>query len=160
MTAAPELNDDFVDLIVGLRDAGVEFLIVGAHALAAHGVVRSTGDLDIFVRPTDENSNRVVAALRAFGAPLAAHGITAADFARAGTVYQLGLPPRRIDILTLISGVTFEQASADSMRVTVGDVEFRVPSRAALLVNKRASGRPKDLEDAQRLEHVDRESDE
>jgi hypothetical protein len=152
MTGTPELNDDFVDFLIGLRAAGVEFLIVGAHALAAHGVVRSTGDLDVLVRPTDENSIRVFAALRSFGAPLAAHGITAADFARAGTVYQLGLPPRRIDILTLISGVTFEQALADSMSVAVGGVEFRVPNRAALLVNKRASGRPKDLEDARRLE--------
>lgn len=152
MADAPELNDDFVDLISGLRDAGVEFLIVGAHALAAHGVVRSTGDLDVLVRPSAENSSRVVAALRAFGAPLAAHGVSAADFARAGTVYQLGLPPRRIDILTMISGVTFEQAWADSVRVDVGGVGFRVPSRAALLVNKRASGRPKDLEDVRRLE--------
>jgi hypothetical protein len=98
------------------------------------------------------SSSRVVAALRAFGAPLAAHGVSAADFARAGTVYQLGLPPRRIDILTMISGVTFEQAWADSVRVEVGGVGFRVPSRAALLVNKRASGRPKDLEDVRRLE--------
>lgn len=155
MTEAPDLNEDFVDLITGLRDAGVEFLIVGAHALAAHGVVRSTGDIDIFVRPTNENSNRVAAALRAFGAPLAAHGVTAADFARAGTVYQLGLPPRRIDILTLISGVTFEQAWADSVSVEVGGVGFRVPSRIALLANKRASGRPKDLEDVRRLELAD-----
>ena len=153
--AALELNDDFADLIVGLRDAGVEFLIVGAHALAAHGVVRSTGDLDVFVRPTSENSERVVMALRAFGAPLRAHGVTATDFARAGTVYQIGLPPRRIDILTEISGVTFDQAWADNVRVEVGRVEFRVPNRAALLANKRACGRPKDLEDAERLELVD-----
>jgi hypothetical protein len=154
MTEAPVLNDDFVELIAGMRDAGVEFLIVGAHALAAHGVVRSTGDLDVLVRPSDENSSRVVLALRAFGAPLAAHGVSATDFARAGTVYQLGLPPRRIDILTMISGVTFEQAWADSVHVEVGGVGFRVPSRAALLANKRASGRPKDLEDVRRLELV------
>lgn len=153
--ATPELNDDFVDLITGLRDAGVEFLIVGAHALAAHGVVRSTGDLDVFVRPTDENAKRVVSALRAFGAPLATHAVTAADFARAGTVYQLGLPPRRIDILTAISGVTFDEAWTDNVRVEVGHVEFRVPNRAALLANKRASGRPKDLDDARRLELAD-----
>jgi hypothetical protein len=157
--AAPELNDDFVDLIVGLKDAGVEFLIVGAHALAAHGVVRSTGDLDVLVRPTDENARRVVAALRAFGAPLGAHGVTAADFSRPGTVYQLGLPPRRIDIITMISGVTFDEAWADSVHVEVSAVEFKVPNRRALLVNKRASGRPKDLEDAERLERLEREGE-
>lgn len=151
MTEAPAFNSDFSDLIGALREAGVEFLVVGAHALAVHGVVRSTGDLDVFVRPSDENARRVYAALQGFGAPLAAHGVSAADFARAGTVYQLGLPPRRIDILTLISGVSFDEAWTDSEVVSVGELEFRVPGREALLANKRASGRAKDLEDARRL---------
>lgn len=154
MSERPTFNDDFVDLIRAMTRSGVEFMIVGAHALAAHGVVRGTGDLDIFVRPDDDNAARVYAALREFGAPVDAHGVRPADFASPGTVYQLGLPPRRIDVLTLISGVTFEEAQIDSKLVSVGGVQFRVPGRAALLANKRASGRPKDLEDVLRLEQA------
>jgi hypothetical protein len=154
MVERPRLNDDFIDLIRSLQAANVDFMIVGAHALAVHGVVRSTGDLDIFVRPSPQNANRVFAALVAFGAPLRAHGIEVADFSRLGTVYQLGLPPRRIDILTSISGVDFDQAWADARDVDLENVRVRIPSRSTLIINKRASGRPKDLEDADRLEEV------
>lgn len=152
MTDEPALHGDFADLIRLLQDNGVEFLIVGAHALAAHGVVRSTGDLDVFVRTSPENARRVVAALASFGAPLRAHNINAVDFEQPNMVYQMGLPPRRIDILTTISGVEFSDAEVGAVDVEVGDLRFRVPSRASLLANKRASGRPKDLEDVRRLE--------
>jgi hypothetical protein len=154
MAERPRLNDDFIDLIRSLQKSNVDFMIVGAHALAVHGVVRGTGDIDIFVRPSPQNADRVFAALLAFGAPLRAHGIEAADFSRLGTVYQLGLPPRRIDILTSISGVDFEQAWADARDVDLENVRVRIPSRGTLIINKRASGRPKDLEDADRLEEV------
>lgn len=100
MSERPVFNADFADLIRAMTRAGVEFLIVGAHALAAHGVVRSTGDLDVLVRPTNKNAARVYAALRDFGAPVEAHGVQPTDFASPGTVYQLGLPPRRIDAST------------------------------------------------------------
>ena len=126
---------------------GVEFIVVGAHALAAHGVVRASGDLDVLVRPTRDNARLVVQALRMFGAPLEQHGIGAEDFEREGTVYQLGLPPRRIDLLTKVSGLTFDEAADEGAEVDVAGVTFRVPSAEALLVNKRASGREKDLED-------------
>lgn len=106
------LNDDFRDLLVELADAGVEFVIVGAFALAFHGAPRASGDIDIFVRPTHENAERIVAALVRFGAPLTSAGIDQEDFARPGMVYQIGLPPRRIDLLTEISGVSFEEAWA------------------------------------------------
>jgi hypothetical protein len=155
MADRPELNEDFLDLLHAFVDAGVEFLVVGAHALAAHGVVRATGDLDVFVSPTATNADRVVAGLRAFGAPLSVHGVSRDDFAKPGTVYQLGLPPRRIDIITAISGVDFEQAAREAMTVVMGSIALRVPGRAALLANKRASGRPKDLEDASRLEQLE-----
>ena len=154
MVETPTFNADFADIIQALTRAQVDFLVVGAHALAAHGVVRSTGDLDLLVRPSVENAARVFAALRDFGAPLEAHGVRPEDFNRPGTVYQIGLPPRRIDILTLISGVSFEEAWHESERVDVGGVVFRVPGRSALLANKRASGRAKDLEDVRRLEEV------
>lgn len=123
-------------MLAALVHEGVEFLVMGAHALAVHGVVRASGDLDVFVRPTDTNAQRVERALGVFGAPLSAHGISRADFARAGTVYQLGLPPRRIDLLTSVSGLSFEQASRDSVRVCVGELEFAVPNAARLLVNE------------------------
>lgn len=150
MTASG-FNEDFLDVLRELGAAGVQYVIVGAHALAVHGVPRATGDLDVFVRPTLDNSRRVVAALRAFGAPLDAHGITDGDFCRPGTVYQLGLPPRRIDVLTAISGVSFDEAWATRVEVQVGETPVAFLGRESLLRNKVASGRPKDLADLEIL---------
>jgi hypothetical protein len=148
---APEWNEDFEDLLVAFERANVEFVIVGAHAMAVEGVPRATGDLDILVRPSPENAQRVFAALIAFRAPVRAHGITANDFCEAGSVYQIGLPPRRIDILTSISGVDFETAWAS--RVMAGAYGVRpFLGREALIANKRAAGRPKDLADVFLLE--------
>lgn len=151
MTKLENLNEDFRDLLVSFADCGVEFVVIGAFALAFHGSPRASGDIDVFVRATAENASRVFDALGRFGAPLAAHGIGAEEFARPGTVYQIGLPPRRIDVLTEISGVTFEEAW--SSRVTT-EVEGRIVSvigREAFLKNKVAAGRPKDLADVARL---------
>ena len=145
------LNEDFRDVLVLFADAGVEFVIVGAYALAFHGAPRASGDIDLFVRPSPLNSQRVFDALVRFGAPLDSAGLTAADFAGPGMVYQIGLPPRRIDVMTEISGVTFEEAWAS--RVT-GEVEGRAVGfigHAALLKNKEAAGRPKDIADVARL---------
>ena len=147
-----EANEDFVDVLRCLAQEGCDCVIVGAYALAAHGIARATGDIDIFVRPTDDNAARVFQALTRFGAPLAAHGTTPRDFASAGTVYQLGLPPRRIDILTAISGVSFEEAVKDSVEGRVGAQVARCIGREAMIRNKRASGRTKDLADAEALE--------
>ena len=99
---------DFVDLVQCLREEQVDFVIVGAHAIAAHGSPRATGDLDVFVRPERVNAERVFRALARFGAPVAAHGVKAADFAMPGNVYQMGLPPHRIDLITEISGVSYD----------------------------------------------------
>lgn len=99
MADEPRLFDDYLDLLRELDEAGAEYVVVGAHALAAHGLPRATGDFDVFVRPSLENAQRVAQALRAFGATLEAHGVQVEDFATPGTVYQLGLPPRRIDLL-------------------------------------------------------------
>jgi hypothetical protein len=148
----PDFNDDFRDLLDGFRAAGVEHLIVGAHALAAHNLPRATGDLDVFVRPSVDNAARVYRALAAFGAPLDAHGVTAADFAAEETVYQIGLPPRRIDVITSISGVTFDEAWAGHVVVEVHGMPLPVLGRAELIRNKRASARPKDLADLAALE--------
>lgn len=150
----PQLNEDFVDILRALVDAGVEFVIVGAHALAAHGLPRATGDVDILVEPTPQNASRVLEALRAFGAPLDAHGVTRADFEVEGNVYQIGLPPRRIDLLTSISGVSYAEARASRVIVAVEGMQLPVLGRDALVKNKRATGRPKDVLDADALERL------
>lgn len=100
------LNPDFAEMLRTLSDEGVEFLLVGAYAMAAHGVPRATGDIDVWVKPSRDNAERVLRALGRFGAPL--FDLSAADLARVGTVFQLGVPPRRIDLLTSIDGVVFE----------------------------------------------------
>lgn len=143
-----DVNEDFVDIARAFLDTHVEFVIVGAYALAAHGFPRMTGDIDFLVRPSPENAARVFRALADFGAPVSAHGVTAQDFAVEGKVYQLGLPPRRIDILTSISGVSFDEAIAEAIEGNLGPVKVSFIGKAAMARNKLASGRPKDLVDA------------
>jgi len=155
VTEYPGLNEDFEDLLRSFEEAEVEYLIVGAHALAAHGLPRATGDLDCFVRASDENAERVLSALRAFGAPIDQHHVGVRDFSRPGGVYQMGLPPRRIDILTEISGVTFDEAWATRIEAEVDGLTLPMVGRDALVRNKRASGRLKDLADVASLEEGD-----
>lgn len=147
----PQLFEDTRDLLLAFEEAGVAYLIVGAHALAAHGIPRATADFDVWVRPDEANAARVMQALLAFGAPVAAHSVRVEDFVRPGTVYQLGLPPRRIDVLTAISGVEFDEAWTDRLEIEADGQRLPVLGRAALLKNKLASGRAKDLLDAQAL---------
>ena len=147
-------HDDFRDLLVLFADAGVEFVIVGAYALALHGAPRASGDIDLFVRAVPDNAERVFAALARFGAPLEAAGISAADFARPALVYQIGLPPRRIDVLTEISGVSFDEAWESRLATDIEGRPIGFIGRAALLRNKRAAGRPQDIADAARLERI------
>jgi hypothetical protein len=146
-----ELHEDFRDLLILFADADVDFVIVGAYALAFHGAPRASGDIDLFIRPTMANARRVFDALARFGAPLESAGVTPSDFARPGTVYQIGLPPRRIDVLTEISGVTFDEAWASRVTAEVDGRSVGFIGRAALLRNKEAAGRPKDIADAARL---------
>jgi hypothetical protein len=143
------VNEDFRDLLAALSEAGARFLIVGAYAVSFHAEPRATGDLDIWVEATPENAKRVLAALRAFGAPL--HDLTEGDLASSDVVFQIGLPPRRIDILTSITGVTFDEAWPDRDEVTYGKVQSPVIGRQALIKNKTALGRPKDLIDVDLL---------
>lgn len=145
----PVLNPDFAEMLRALSAAGVQYLLVGAYAMAAHGVPRATGDIDVWVRPTRDNARRVLLALERFGAPL--FGLTAADLATAGTVFQLGVPPRRIDLLTSIDGVAFTTAWPRRITACFGDLEVAVIGRDDLLRNKRAAKRPKDLVDVQML---------
>lgn len=145
------LSEDGLDLLLDLQEAGVRFLVVGGHALAVHGLSRATVDLDIFVEPSAENAAQLLKALRAFGAPLKTHGVTQADFEHEGTVYQMGLPPNRIDLITMIDGVTFEQAWTGRVEAAVDNTVVPFIGFEDLLQNKRAAGRPKDLADVDAL---------
>jgi hypothetical protein len=147
------MNPDFADMLSALSEAGVEFLVVGAHALAAHGVPRATGALDIWVRPTPQNAERTLRALASFGAPLA--DLVPEDLTRPDTVFQIGLPPGRIDILSGITGVAFDEAWARRVPVVVAGVGLAVLSKADFIANKTALGRPKDLADMAMLAEAD-----
>jgi hypothetical protein len=144
------MNPDFVDLLRAFTAADVRFLIVGAYALAVHGRPRATGDLDVWIDATPENAPRVMRALAAFGAPMTEIG--EADFARPGVVYQIGVAPGRIDILTELSGVVFADAWRDRIRRPFGELQVDFIDREAFVRNKRATGRLKDLSDIEGLE--------
>ena len=146
------VNRDFRDLFAELNAAGVEFLVVGAHALAVYGHIRATKDLDVWVRPSESNARKVLSALAAFGAPTA--NVSVADLTTAGTIVQIGVEPVRIDIITSIDGVEFESAWAARVSAHFGDQAVAVLSREHLLQNKRASGRTQDLADIEALDKL------
>jgi hypothetical protein len=150
----PLIPDDFVDFVRCLREEQCDFVVVGAHALAAHGAPRSTGDFGVFVRPQPANAARVFRALLRFGAPVAAHGVSAADLSTPGTVYQIGLPPNRIDVITEISGVSYDEALVDGVVGHLGAEVVTCIGLDALIRNKRAAGRAKDLADVETLEEI------
>lgn len=144
------MNQDFRELLLAFNDENVEYLIVGAHALAVYGYVRATKDLDVWVRPDEGNAKRVIASLLSFGAPIA--NLTQDDLNREDTVFQIGIPPLRIDLLTSIDGVAFAEAWPDRFSTMFGDVPVFVISRHHLIANKKASGRIQDAADVQELE--------
>ena len=146
------MTDDWADVLVCLVDAGARFLVVGAHALAVHGVPRATEDLDIWVEPSKDNAARVWDALIRFGAPLDDLGVRLTDFSKRETVVQLGVPPQRIDFLTEISGIPdFEAAYAHRVVQTVAERDVPFLGRSEFIANKRASGRLKDRSDVEAL---------
>ena len=144
------LNEDYKDMLRALSAEKVKFLLVGAYAMAAHGYVRATVDIDIWVMASPENAQAVLRALGRFGAPL--FDLTAEDLQKEGTVFQIGVAPRRVDILTAASCLRFEEAFANSISTDIEGMEVRIPSREDLIRNKRACGRTKDLADAEALE--------
>jgi hypothetical protein len=147
---AIDLASDFRDLLQSFVDRDVRFLVVGGYALAVHGRPRATGDLDVWVDATPENAERALTALRDFGAPL--HELTREDLTRPGTVFQIGVPPLRIDILTSATGLAFAPAWDERTEAEFEGVRFPVIGRRQLLANKRALGRAQDLADVERLE--------
>jgi len=143
--------EDFRAVLAELVRANARFLVVGAHALGVHGIPRATVDLDIWIERSPDNARRVWAALAAFGAPLHTLKIEEADFIRPDVVIQFGLPPYRIDILTAVSGVAFDEAWGERVEDRFDDVPVPFIGRAAFIRNKRASGRKKDLADLEAL---------
>lgn len=143
------LLKDFRDMLSALSEADAEYLVVGAHALANHGLVRATGDLDCWINPTPENARRVFRALELFGAP---GWISVDDLIHPDRIIQIGIVPARVDLLTSIDGVVFAEAWKARVLTEVDGLQLPVLSREHLLINKRATGRPQDLVDAERLE--------
>jgi hypothetical protein len=143
------MNRDFRDLLAEFNAHKVEFLVIGAYALAAHGHVRATEDLEVWVRPDAENAKKVIQALRSFGAPL--QDLTEKDLTTPGVVFQIGVAPLRIDVLTAIDGVEFAEAWPSRLITKFADQPIAVLSREHLIKNKRAAGRTQDLADVERL---------
>ena len=143
------INPDFLDLFRCLNASGAEYLVVGGYALAAHGCPRHTKDLDVFYRADPENANRVLAALREFG--FAGLDLGADELLEPNSVIQLGIPPRRIDLLNAISGVTFDEAWPNRLLTRFGGVDVPVIGRHEFILNKLASGRLRDLGDIETI---------
>jgi len=146
------LNEDYKDMLRALSDEKVEFLLIGAYAMAAHGYPRATMDIDIWVMPSPQNADAVLRALRRFGAAL--HNLTKEDLQKNGTIFQIGVAPRRIDIITEASGLQFEEVYSRALSVNIEGIEVHIPLIDDLIRNKRASGRTKDLADAEALESL------
>lgn len=149
------MNDDFLELLSALLAAEARFLVVGAYAVGVHGHPRATKDMDVWVESNAANAERVISALNAFGAPLG--GLTANDLSKPGTGFKMGAPPRRIDVLTRIDGILFEQAWPNRVQASFSDsLVCPVIGLADLIENKRAAARPQDLADVAALERIQR----
>ncbi len=149
------LNNDYKDMLRCLADEKVKFLLIGAYAMAAHGYPRATMDIDFWVQPSPENAEAVLRALKIFGAPL--FDLSVKDLQKGGTIFQIGVVPRRIDVITSASGLDFEETYSRSVEVEIEGIPVRVPSVEDLIRNKKASGRKKDLADVESLEALGEE---
>lgn len=146
-----DLPEDFRDLLIELADNGAEFVLVGGHAVAFHGHPRATKDMDVLIRANPSNAERVYRALAVFGAPLQNFAVEAKDFATYDGILQIGLPPRRIDILNHADGVSFDEAVSEGSSFTLDGRRIPVIGLAALIKNKRAAGRAQDAADVEAL---------
>jgi hypothetical protein len=147
-----EIQKDFKELLSLLNNREVEYIIVGAYALAFHGSPRYTGDIDIYVNPVEENAVKILAVLNDFG--FGSLKLNVDDFTEPGNVIQLGLPPVRVDILTSISGVTWDEAYNGKVKDHYGDIEIWYLGREQYIANKKATGRLKDLADIESIEGI------
>jgi hypothetical protein len=132
-----------------LLEEKVKFIVVGAYALSAHGYPRATGDIDIWIEPNSDNSKKLIRSLARFGAPL--FDVSEEDFTKEGTIFQIGVAPRRIDILTAIDGVEFQSANAHKLEILIDEMNIPVLSLQDLIKNKESTGREQDALDAKIL---------
>ena len=147
------VNPDFRDLFATLNGASAEYLVIGAHALAVHGAPRFTKDLDILVRCTEANAQKVWRALEEFGAPLGS--LRTVDLHTPGLMFQMGIAPNRIDILTSADGIEFGTAWSSRIEGRYGDQPIWILGRSDLITNKAATGRPQDLADIEALRRME-----
>ena len=146
------MDSNYLDMLKCLNKAGVDYIMVGGWAVNLHGYVRATIDLDIWILADQENANKVYVALGEFGAPLG--DVRPEDFAVEGTIFQIGVARCRIDVINKIDGLSYADASPRAVRKVIDGVPVRIISREDLIANKRASGRMKDLADAEILEDL------
>ena len=144
-----EIQIDFKDLLALFNAHTVDYIIVGGYALAFHGAPRYTGDIDIYVRPDDKNAASIMSALEEFG--FGSVGLSAEDFGRPGQVIQLGVPPVRVDIITSIAGVSWDEAFSNRASGKYGDIQVHFIGRKQFIINKKAVARKKDLADLEAL---------
>jgi predicted nucleotidyltransferase len=153
------LYPDFIEFLTTLAENEVDFVIVGAYAVAFYGHARATKDMDVFVRAGVENAKRLYNALAKFGAPLKALDIQQHDLENYNGVFQLGSPPQRIDVITQISGVLYDEAVAKAKAFELNGKTIHVIGYDALITNKRASARLQDLADVEALTRLQKNSD-
>lgn len=146
-----EVQKDFKELLALLNAHKVEYLIVGAYALSFHGIPRYTGDIDVYVKPTSKNARRVLAALREFG--FGSAGMTEEDFCEPDRIAQLGHPPVRIDLMTSLTGLSWDEAFAGKVAGSYGNVPVWYIGKEQMIANKRSTKRLKDLADLETLEN-------
>lgn len=144
-----EVQKDFKELLELLNSKGAEYLIVGGYALALHGAPRYTGDLDLYVKPDPENASKIMEALEEFG--FGTVGLKQEDFHTPDQIIQLGVPPVRVDLITSISGVSWEEALAGSVEAKYGNVPLRILGREEFIKNKKTVGRARDLADVEAI---------
>ncbi|NOR46314.1 MAG: hypothetical protein GQ534_12070 [Candidatus Delongbacteria bacterium] len=146
------LNSDYKEMLLILSEEKVKFLIVGAFALGSYGYPRATGDIDIWVEASSENAKKIIKSLAKFGAPMS--DIKAEDFEKQGIIYQIGVVPRRIDIITEIDGVDFDIAYLNKKIVNIQDISVPILSYDDLIKNKESTGREKDVLDVKMLKKL------
>jgi len=147
-----ETQQDFKELLELFNSHGVDYIIVGSYALAYYGAPRYTGDIDLFVRPDKKNAEKIMKALDDFG--FGSLDISAGDFSMPNKVIQLGRQPVRIDIMTSLSGVTWDESYAGRVEGKYGDITVHYIGREQFIKNKRSIGRLKDLADIEAINEV------
>jgi hypothetical protein len=146
------LNSDYRDILYALSERKAKFLLVGAYAMAVHGYPRSTMDIDLWIMPDPENASLVLKSLEDFGAPTS--GLSPEDLQKDDLIFQIGVAPRRIDILTSIDALQFVDAFSRSKKIEIDTIPVHILSIPDLITNKRATGRLKDLADVEALENI------